>query len=68
MLEQKQLIQYLMCSQKKINMNESGALVNCYDEKVEVKEPKDKNKKESCLDVLSDIGEGICDVITSVLD
>ena len=49
-------------------INESGALVNGSDEKVEIKEPKDKHKKESCLDVLSVIGEGIYDVIASVLD
>lgn len=65
MPEQKLLIHYLICYQMKIKMNESGALVNGYDEKSK----SEDNKKESTyLDIVADIGENICDTIGSILD
>lgn len=46
-------------------MNESGALVNGYDEK---SKSEDNKKESTCLDIVADIGEGICDIIGSILD
>lgn len=49
-------------------MNESGALVNGYDEK---QKSKPEENKELGLDIVADIGEGITGivgVITSLLD
>lgn len=46
--------------------------INLDKEAIEFTEPevkKPENKKEStCLDIVADIGEGICDVFGSILD